>query len=188
MMWQRSLAAALALGMCLTIAATARAQGNPGEPKVGDKAKDFELKTITGENWKLSTQTAKGPVVVVVLRGWPGYQCPACSKQFNDLLKDGPALAEKKAQVVFVYPGPADGLNEKAKDFIGTRKLPSHYTLVTDPDYKMITAWGLRWAQTQETSYPSTFVLDKEGKIQFAKISHAHDGRAEAAEVVKALK
>jgi hypothetical protein len=32
----------------------------------------------------LSTELAHGPVVLVMLRGWPGYQCPFCTRQFGD--------------------------------------------------------------------------------------------------------
>ena len=53
-------------------------------PKVGDKAPDFTLKTLEDQDVKLSELTAKEKVVLVVLRGWPGYQCPLCTKQVRD--------------------------------------------------------------------------------------------------------
>lgn len=182
-MFSRLSLSAGVLGTCLALASVAAAQ----EPKVGEKAKEIELKNLAGESWKLSERIARGPVVVVVLRGFPGYQCPICSQQLNDLLKSGEAFTDKQTRVLLVYPGPADGLTDKAKDFIGTRKLPANFTMVTDPDYKMITAWGLRWSQAQETSYPSTFVLDKTGVIQYAKVSKTHEGRADAASILAAL-
>src|SRR5262249_25517184 len=50
-------------------------------PKIGDEPKDFELTALGGEKVKLSKATESGPVVLVVLRGYPGYQCPICSGQ-----------------------------------------------------------------------------------------------------------
>jgi hypothetical protein len=50
-------------------------------PAVGDTARDFELTGLGGDKVKLSTFTADGTVVLVVLRGWPGYQCPICTRQ-----------------------------------------------------------------------------------------------------------
>ena len=41
-------------------------------PKVGDKAPDFALKTLDDQTVRLGELTAKGSVVLVVLRGWPG--------------------------------------------------------------------------------------------------------------------
>ena len=50
-------------------------------PKAGDKAADFTLKTLDDKSIQLSDLTAKSDVVLVVLRGWPGYQCPICTRR-----------------------------------------------------------------------------------------------------------
>jgi len=47
--------------------------------------------------------------------------------------------------------------------------------------------YGLRWNAPNETAYPSTYVVDKQGKIVFAKTSKSHGGRASADEILKAL-
>src|SRR4051794_2644391 len=60
-------------------------------PKVGDPAKDFSLRALDGSTVQLSREVAKGrPIVLVVLRGWPGYQCPFCTRQFGEYLTDAP--------------------------------------------------------------------------------------------------
>jgi hypothetical protein len=56
-----------------------------------------------------------------------------------------------------------------------------------DPDYKFTNAYRLRWDAPRETAYPSTFVIDRERKVRFAKVSKTHGGRATASEVLKAL-
>ena len=43
-------------------------------PKTGQKAPDFSLTALDGTTVRLSTEVARGPVVLVVLRGWPGYE------------------------------------------------------------------------------------------------------------------
>src|SRR5437868_3589433 len=83
-------------------------------PKAGDEVKDFELAALGGEKIKLSKLTESGPVVLVVLRGYPGYQCPLCTKQVGELIGKADELKKAGAQVVFVYPGPADKLKEHA--------------------------------------------------------------------------
>ncbi len=157
----------------------------PIPPKVGDTAPDFKLTTPGGDEVQLATMLKQGPVVLVVLRGFPGYQCPICSKQVGTLIGKSKELAEKKASVLLVYPGPADGLKEHAAEFVRGKTLPANVTLVIDPDYSMIKAYGLRWDAPKETAYPSTFVLDSAGKIVMAKISTTHGGRADIAEVLK---
>ncbi len=57
----------------------------PAPPQVGDKAGDFMLTTLDRKPVQLSKQLAHGPVVLVVLRGWPGYQCPICTRQVGQL-------------------------------------------------------------------------------------------------------
>src|SRR5438874_6408899 len=83
-------------------------------PAVGDKAPDFTLKTLDDQPVQLSKITSQGNVVLVVLRGWPGYQCPICDRQVHDYIASSSGFAEVKARPVFVYPGPADGLKAHA--------------------------------------------------------------------------
>ncbi len=55
------------------LAGCSPAEGAENAPAVGAEAKDFELIALGGETVKLSKQTDAGPVVLVVLRGYPGY-------------------------------------------------------------------------------------------------------------------
>jgi peroxiredoxin len=166
--------------------ASAAKQTEP--PKVGEKASDFSLDSVRETTVKLSSLTAKGKVVLVVLRGYPGYQCPICSRQVGELLKHADELAKTGTQVVFVYPGPSALLKERAKEFIADRTIPKHFHMLLDPDYKFTNAYGLRWDAPRETAYPSTFVIDRGGKVEYAKISKSHGGRAPVKEVLEAVK
>ncbi|ADB17782.1 alkyl hydroperoxide reductase/ Thiol specific antioxidant/ Mal allergen [Pirellula staleyi DSM 6068] len=156
-------------------------------PAKGDVAKDFTLQTLDGTEVQLSKLNAKGPVVVVVLRGYPGYQCPACNAQTGEFIGAAKKFAAAKANVVLVYPGEGKGLEKFAKDFVTGKTFPDNVMLVTDPDYKFTVAYNLRWDAQNETAFPSTFVIDAEGKIIYSKISETHGGRAPVAEVLKAL-
>jgi peroxiredoxin len=156
-------------------------------PMVGDKAADHVLKDVDGNDVRLSDQLKKGPVVVVVLRGWPGYQCPFCTAQFADLLGRADDFKAAGCSVLLVYPGPARGLREHAAEFRKNRQLPDHFRLLVDPDYAFSAAHGLRWDAPHETVYPATFVLDQEGTIRFARVSHEHGGRVAAKEMLEAL-
>ena len=159
-------------------------------PKSGDKAPDFALKTLDDQTVRLSELTAKSKVVLIVLRGWPGYQCPICDRQVQEFIKSASEFAEAKARVVFVYPGPADGLKAHAKEFAEWKgkQWPKEVLYVLDPDYAMVNAYALRWDAPRETAYPSTFVLDAKGIIHSATVSKSHGGRATAADVLKQIK
>jgi len=156
-------------------------------PAVGDKAADFRLPTLQGNAVHLSKLTANGPVVIVVLRGYPGYQCPACNAQVGQLLAAADKFAEKKAQVVFAYPGSDAELDRHAARFAADKTWPMHFHFVVDTQFALTAHYGLRWNAPNETAYPSTFVVDRQGKIIFAKISKSHGGRATAEELLKAL-
>ena len=174
--------AALALGF------VSLGQANAAAPKVGDSAEDFTLKTPAGESVSLDGLKAKGPVVLVVLRGWPGYQCPICTRQVGQFIGKSKDLDAAKAQVVMVYPGPADHLKDHAEEFVSGKTLPDNFHFVIDPDYTFTNKYDLRWDAPKETAYPSTFVIDPAGKITFAKISKTHGDRAPIAEVLAAVK
>jgi peroxiredoxin len=57
-------------------------------PAVGAKAPDFTLSTPTGKTVRMLTEQRGNDLVVVVLRGFPGYQCPYCVKQVHDFIAD----------------------------------------------------------------------------------------------------
>jgi thioredoxin-dependent peroxiredoxin len=154
---------------------------------IGKKATDFKLKTITGDEVQLSKINAGHPVVLIVLRGWPGYQCPVCTKQVGSLVADADKFTKSGAVVIMVYPGPSEQLQEHAKEFSEDYKFPENFYFTLDPGYSMINKYGLRWEAPNETAYPSTFVINKKGEIVFSKISTTHGGRADNEEIFEAL-
>ncbi len=161
--------------------------GSATTPTVGDKALEFSLASIDGHRVTLSNELTKGPVVLVLLRGWPGYQCPFCTRQFGDLLSHAKDLSATGARVILIYPGPSDQLSGHAEEFRANRVLPANFQLLIDPDYVFTRAYGLRWESPGETSYPSTLVIDRSSIVRFALISRTHGGRAAATEVLKVL-
>ena len=168
---------ALAFAGCLILGASAFAQ----TPAVGAKAPDFTLSTPTGKAVTLSTEQGRHGLVLVILRGFPGYQCPYCVKQVHDFVDHASDFKAKNTRVLLVYPGPPADLDQHAKEFLEKQaELPSNVVLVTDPDYKVTNLYGLRWNAPHETAYPSTFVLDRKGTVVFEKISHSHGDRLSA--------
>ena len=153
-------------------------------PSVPDKARDFTLRATNGSTVTLSDLTRKSPVVLVVLRGYPGYQCPFCQRQVQDFAKSAHAFEAAGVQVAFVYPGPREKLADRANEFLQTQSFPSNFMMLLDEDYSFTNAWGLRWNAPKETAYPSTFLIDQQGYITYMKVVRSHAGRTTAAEVL----
>ncbi|MBC7805080.1 MAG: peroxiredoxin family protein [Akkermansiaceae bacterium] len=176
--------AMLASFIAMTIAC---ARVDAAQPKVGDKASPVTWTALDGGKVSLSTLSNQGPVVLVVLRGFPGYQCPVCTMQVGGLISSAEQLAAANAQIVLVYPGPAEGLKSHATEFVSGKQIPRNFRIVLDPDFAFTKQYGLRWDAPGETAYPSTFVLKKGGNFVFAKISKSHGGRSTTPEILKAL-
>jgi|SRR5664279_4747399 len=157
-------------------------------PAVGAKAPDFTLSTPNGKTVQMSKELNGQKLVLVVLRGFPGYQCPYCVKQVHDFVDHAAEFAAKDVKVLLVYPGPPADLDQHPKDFLAKQsELPANTVLVTDPDYTMTNAYGLRWDDPHETAYPSTFILDKNQTVLFEKISHGHADRLSAQDALDQL-
>jgi thioredoxin-dependent peroxiredoxin len=157
-------------------------------PAVGTAAPDFTLKTPQGASVQLSKLSPGHTAVLVMLRGFPGYQCPYCQKQVHDFVIHASDFAAKDTSVLLVYPGAPGDLGERAKDFLAKEnQLPPNIVLVTDPDFAVTNLYGLRWNEPGETAYPSTFILAQDGRIVFSKISRSHGDRLSAQEALDHL-
>ena len=180
--------AGVLLAACVTLTLLSVA-AQAETPDVGAKAPAFTLSTPEGQPVHLSALTAKGPVVLIVLRGYPGYQCPYCQLQAHEFMAQADKFAAKGVELLLVYPGPPAEVSQRATEFMALLhgKLPANYHLVVDPEYKFTNQYGLRWDAPQETAYPSTFVIGPNGMIVSRKISREHGDRATVAEVLADL-
>lgn len=152
---------------------------------VGDAAPSVTVSTYTGRDLDLGEALAGRTAVLVALRGYPGYQCPLCSRQATEYIGLAKQFADAGVLVVLVYPGEADGLAERANEFLADRSLPQPVLLAIDPDYEFTTAYGIRWDAPRETAYPATFVV-KDGEVVWAKVSNTHGGRVKASAALAA--
>ncbi|TWT90869.1 AhpC/TSA family protein [Pseudobythopirellula maris] len=177
----------LALLVAAALSSSAPLASAAEPPAKGDKAADFTLGKLGGGELKLSDALADGPVALIVLRGFPEYQCPACSRQVAEYVRHAEEFAAVGAQVVMVYPGPSGVLPAKAEEFMTDVELPEGFTLLLDPDYKFTNLYHLRWDAPRETAYPTTLVIGEDGVIDFAKVSKTHGGRTKADDALHAL-
>lgn len=161
-------------------------------PKEGAILEDFSGVTMNGGTFQLSKAVEKGSVVIVMLRGFPGKQCPVCSTQVAGYIAKAQEFEKQRnTPVVFIYPGRVSNLDKRAKEFTAPLEeeedLPSNFTFVIDSDYAITNLLGLRWEDPNETAYPAAFVIDHDGYVQYSKVSDNHRGRATADEILEFL-
>ena len=157
--------------------------------EVGEKARNFDLPLVGEDDYvELKDLYDDGPVVVIVLRGYPGYQCMLCRQQLGAMINRAKALKVAVHKVVLVYPGESADLERHAKQFMGSRSIPEPFVLVRDPGLKMVDDWGLRWKAPRETAYPATYIINSNGRVAWRKISDNHGGRVTAQEILQQLK
>lgn len=191
----------LAFAAAISLHADCSAQDKDPTPRekplaVGDEAPALVLANLEGKEVDLAKIFEKGRTVLVMLRGYPEYQCPICMRQVADFAGRAKAFKEAGVQVVLVYPGDVDNLTQRAQEFLADRRmrravpesrLPEPLTLLVDRDYRLTNAYGLRWDARRETAYPSTFIVTPEREVTFAKVSKEHGGRTSAQDVLKEL-
>ena len=128
----------------LTLAVTAHA-----DLKSGDRARDFEEKTLRGDTLKLSQLRGK----VVLVDFWASW-CEPCKKELPVLAKLAPRLKEKGVEIVAIN---IDEKKANAEAFMKEHGL--NLTVVYDKDHKIVGQW-------EPPKMPTSFVVDRSGVIR----------------------
>jgi peroxiredoxin Q/BCP len=149
--------------------------------KQGDKAPDFELQDQTGTTLQLSEMLRKGPVVLFFYPAAMTYGCTKESCHFRDLAAE---FEKAGAQPV----GISKDTVEKQKQFDEKNSLG--YPLLSDPDRKVATAFGVKGGMLGLSPVKrATFVIDRDQTVRSVISSevsmNAHADQA--LEVVRSL-
>lgn len=154
---------------------------------VGEQAPDFTLEDIQGTQVTLSATRGKVPTVLVFYRG---YWCPFCAQQLSELR----SLLKADEQVRVLAVSVDD--HEKTKQLI--EKIAAdgngavNYTMLSDPGHKVIDAYGLHDPAYDGTKFdgiphPTVYVIDKNGRIAWAKVETDYKVRPSNADIRAAL-
>lgn len=149
--------AAVLFAVAIGTVGVARAEGGVGDQdkfKPGDKAPDFTLKSLTGEDVKLSSFAAKK---AVLLNFW-GLRCGACLEEMPYLDKIATSYKDKGLVVLGIDTDGVgvDDVNATLKE-VGVKV---GYPLLIDKDFAVTDVY---------TNFlvPLTIVIDKSGTIQY---------------------
>lgn len=129
------------------------------------------------------------PVVLVVLRGMArsenGGFCPSCLAQAGTLLANRAEFDRRRAEVLVLFPGPSDRVGE----FVQTARLRTPgeptpaFRLLLDRDLKACDRLGIR----ADLAKPSTYVLDRQGRVVYAYVGETSTDRPSVKAVLAQL-
>ena len=142
----------MALAMC-AVTLLAAAPGFAAQAMPGDAAKDFTLKNLEGQDFKLSTFKDQKPVVLIF---WQSA-CASC-------IADMAFMSEQKAknpgfEFVAVNVDARGGTPESNKaltNFLTQKKV--NLDVLLDPSYSVARLYGIG-------ATPSTVLINKDGKV-----------------------
>ena len=191
----RSFAASVLLIASITQAGAALgSRGNKfEEPKraepvsVGEEAPDFTLEDTQGNQVTLSAAKGKAPSVLVFYRG---YWCPFCAHQLSELR----SLLKANEPVRLLAISVDD--HEKTKQLMEKIAVdgngPVNYTMLSDPGHKIIDAYGLHdpaydGKRFDGIPHPAVYVIDKNGRVAWAKVESDYKVRPSNADIRAAL-
>ncbi|PAV28155.1 thioredoxin-dependent thiol peroxidase [Virgibacillus profundi] len=136
--------------------------------EVGQQVADFTLPSQNGE--KVSLSDFKGKHVVLYF--YPKDMTPGCTTEACDFRDNHEKFGELDAVIIGVSPDPV----EQHQKFIDKHDLP--FLLLADEDHKLaedFEVWKLKnnFGKEYYGIERSTFIIDKEGKLQkeFRKVS-----------------
>lgn len=136
---------------------------------VGSPAPDFALADTEGKVWNLRKSRAGGSLVLIF---YHGYLCPNCVRQLFDINRDLPLFGTVGAHVVALSADPPELTRQRFQQH-GRFGFP----VLWDPENKVRQAYRVfrrvRDGKTAELLRHGTFIIDREGKVQWANIGDA---------------
>ncbi len=156
---------------------TANAQFEDGELALS-------FKDLDGQEVAIESYREKKNVVLVMTRGFNGMYCPYCTSQTSRLMSNIDKFNALDAEIVVVFPGPskvAAPFRDTILKQLSKEKLP--FPLVVDEDFAVVDKLKLRG----DLAAPSTFILDKQGKLRFAYVGKDNGDRPSLKAVIDQL-
>lgn len=122
-----------------------------------------------GSKIKLVDYFGKKHIILVFTEGFNGMLCPFCKTQTSRLVANYEKFQDRDCEVIVVYPGAADHLDEFVEAALKTEKeqvdeVP--FPIVLDKDFKATDFFDIHSTH----AHPSTYLIDKQGNVKFAYV------------------
>ena len=139
--------------------------------KVRKTVGELVFVTKDGSKFKLGDYAGKKNIILVFTEGFNGMLCPFCKTQTSRLVANYDKFKERDCEVIVVYPGPEERLEDFIKAALTIEKnqvdkVP--FPIVLDEDFKATDYFEIH----SMFAHPSTYLIDKQGKVQFAYVGN----------------
>lgn len=134
---------------------------------LGRSLPPLKLLGASGESHFVDTLRDGRPLVLVILRGFPGYVCPYCTAQTASLFNALPDFEQSGARVALVYPGAADTVPaflRAVREYERNDAIP--IPVFFDINLTTVQALGIQGKVAQ----PTTVILDRSGVVRYAYV------------------
>ena len=144
----------------------------------------------SGKLVDLAQFTGKSPVVLVVMKGFYSQGvCVYCTRQTAQLAKQMQSFRDLHAEVLVVYPGGEEHINAFVRSI-------REYEKSDDPRFKLpfkvlldVNQDSVRALRIDgDLAHPTSFVLDKEGIVQFQYTGRSISDRPKADALLEVLR
>lgn len=122
-----------------------------------------------GDKLELSSYLGKQNVILVFTEGFNGMLCPFCQTQTSRLVANYKKFQDRECEIIVVYPGPVDHLEEFVEAALKTEKQQVDrvpFPIVLDTEFTATKYFGIQ----SKLAHPSTYLIDKDGGVQFAYV------------------
>ena len=131
--------------------------------------KELVFTNKDGGKIKMADYLGKKNVILVFTEGFNGMLCPFCKTQTSRLIANYKRFQARDCEVIVVYPGAEDHLDEFIEAALKTEKeqvddVP--FPIVLDKDFKATDFFDIHSMH----AHPSTYLIDKRGKVKFAYV------------------
>jgi len=139
--------------------------------KVQKKMSELVFTNKDGSQIKLSDFLGKKNVILVFTEGFNGMLCPFCKTQTSRLVSNYDKFKARNCEIIVVYPGPKDHLDEFVEAALKTEKKQVDqvpFPIVLDEDFAATDYFDIHSMH----AHPSTYLIDKNGGVQFAYVGN----------------
>ena len=135
------------------------------------KVEDLVFITKDGSKIKLGNYAGQKNILLVFTEGFNGMLCPFCTTQTSRLVANYDKFKERDCEVIVVYPGPEDRLQDFIQAALKIEKdqvdrVP--FPIVLDEDFAATDFFDIH----SKFAHPSTYLIDKQGSVQFAYVGN----------------
>jgi antitoxin component YwqK of YwqJK toxin-antitoxin module/peroxiredoxin len=133
---------------------------------IGKPLPQTRFLSAAGEALDIDQLRKKGPVLLVILRGFSGQVCLYCAAQTTAISKAIKRFERNNIQVVVIYPGPVDAVPAFLQAVRSLANDPPPMPIALDVSLIAVRALNIE----DNLAKPTSIFIDKQGLIRYAYV------------------